>query len=244
MYSSTNTTILTSDKRVQMTSLRRTALVAGLIYLVTFISIPTLSLYGPIHDIYYITGPGPDTGVIIGGILEIIVALAGIGTAVVLYPVLKRQNEAGALGLVAARVLEAGTIFAGVACLLTIVALRQTGAGANAWVIGQTLVTMYDQIFQIGQSFMPVVDDLLLGFLLFQSRLVPRGLSLLGIIGGVVLLAGDMGVLFGFLEPRTAPTMLTALPVAVFEFSLGLWLVIKGFNHSPYKSQFSPLSAI
>lgn len=233
MQSYTNTTILTRDKRVPMTSLRKTALIAGLIYLVTFVSIPTLPLYGPIHDFHYITGPGPDTGVLIGSILEIIVALAGIGTAVVLYPVLKKQNEAAALGLVAARVLEAATIFAGVACLLTIVTLRQAGAGADAWVTGQALVTMYDRIFLIGQSLMPVVDDLLLGFLLYQSRLVPRGLAMIGIIGSVVLLAGDAGVLFGFLEIRTAWTALTALPVAVFEFSLGLWLVVKGFKYSP-----------
>lgn len=216
-----------------MTSLRRTALVAGVIYLVTFVSIPTLSLYGPIHDFRYITSSGPDTDVIIGCILEIIVALAGIGTAVVLYPVLKRQNEAGALGLVAARVLEAGTIYVGVACLLTIVTLRQAGAGTDAWVTGQALVTMYDRIFLTGQSFIPVVDDLILGFLLYQSRLVPRGLSLIGIIGGVVLLAGDVGVLFGLLEPRTALHVLTAMPVAVFEFTLGFWLVVKGFNPSP-----------
>ena len=90
----------TATKRVPMTSLRKTALVAGMLYLLTFVSIPTLALYGPVRDPNYILGPGPDTAVIIGGVLEIIVALAGIGTAVTLYPVLKRQNEGVALGFV------------------------------------------------------------------------------------------------------------------------------------------------
>src|SRR6266508_5490731 len=102
-----------------MSALRMTALVAGILYLLTFVSIPTLSLYGQVrNDPNYILGPGPDTAVLFGGILEIIVALAGIGTAVALYPVLKRQNEEVALGLVGSRVLEASTIFAGVAFLL------------------------------------------------------------------------------------------------------------------------------
>ena len=93
-----------------MTPLRKTALVAGLLYLLTFVSIPTLALYGSVHDPNYILGPGPDTAVLVGGVLEVIVALAGIGTAAALYPVLKRQNEGAALGLVGSRVLEAAGI--------------------------------------------------------------------------------------------------------------------------------------
>src|SRR5205807_9460178 len=108
----------TATKRVPMNSLRKTALVAGVLYLLTFVSIPTLFLYGPVHDPNYIVGPGPDTAVIIGGILEMIVALAGIGTAVALYPVVKRQNEGGALGFVGTRTLEGGAVLAGVACIL------------------------------------------------------------------------------------------------------------------------------
>ena len=216
-----------------MTSLRKTALAAGALYLLTFVSIPTLALYGAIHDPNYIVGRGPDTEVIIGGILEIIVALAGIGTAVALYPVLRKQNEGIALGFVGSRILEAGTIFAGVAFLLTVVALRQAGAGADAVIIGQTLVTLYDRIFLIGQSFMPAVNDLLLGFLLYQSRLVPRSLSLIGLIGAILLVAGDIAVLFGLIGQHAPSTALAAIPVALFEFSLGVWLVVKGFKPSP-----------
>ena len=117
-----------------MTAHRKTALAAGVLYLLTFVSIPTLVLYGSVKGPNYIIGSGPDTAAIIGGVLEIIVALAGIGTAVVLFPVLKRQNEGVALGLVASRVLEASTIFVGVAFILSVVTLRQAGAGADALV--------------------------------------------------------------------------------------------------------------
>jgi hypothetical protein len=214
------------------TSPRKIAVVAGVLYLLTFVSIPTLSLYSSIHLPNYLLGTGADTSIFIGNILEIIVALAGIGTAVVLYPILKKQNEVLALGLVASRVLEAGTIFTGVAFLLSIVTLRQTGAGAEALVTSHALVAMYDRIFLIGQSFMPVVDDLLLGFLLYQSRLVPRALSLIGLVGAVILVCGDIAVLFGLIDQHAASTGLAAVPVAVFEFSVGVWLIVKGFNSS------------
>src|SRR5437660_3847712 len=212
-----------------MSPVRKTALVAGMLYLLTFVSIPTLALYGAIHDPNYIIGSGPDTSVLIGAVLEIIVALAGIGTAVALYPVLKKQNEGVALGFVGSRVLEASTIFAGVAFLLTIVSLRQAGAGADTLVTGQALVTMYDRIFLIGQSFMPVVNDLLLGFLLYQSRLVPRVLPLLAFTGAALLVASDIAVLFDLLGQTSAAASLAALPIALFEFSLGVYLIVKGF---------------
>ena len=220
----------TATKRVPMDTRRKTALVAGVLYLLTFVSIPTLFIYGPVKSANYILGAGPDTAAIIGAILEIIVALAGIGTAVVLFPVLKRQNEAAALGLVASRVLEAATIFVGVVFLLSIVSLRQTGVGAEALVTSHVLATLYDRIFLQGQSFMPTVCDLLLGFLLYQSRLVPRGLSLIGIVGGPILLAGYLAVMFGLLGQHAPLAGLSAIPVALFEFSLGVWLVVKGFK--------------
>ena len=219
-----------------MSPLRKTALVAGVLYLLTFVSIPTLFLYVPVHDPKYIVGPGPDTAVIFGGVLEMIVALAGIGTAVVLFPVLKKQNEAAALGLVASRILESGTIFVGVAFLMSIVTLRQTGAGAGALVTSHALATLYDRIFLQGQSFMPAICDLLLGFLLYQSRLVPRGLSLIGIVGAPLLLASYLAVLFGLIGQHAPLAELPALPVALFEFSLGVWLVVKGFKPSPILS--------
>ncbi len=213
---------------------RKTSLAAGVLYVLTFVSMPTLVLYGPVKTANYILGAGPDTGALFGVILEIVVALAGIGTAVALFPVLKRQNEGMALALVGNRVLEASTIFVGVLCLLAVVSLRQAGAGPEALVTSHTLVAMYNRIFLIGQSFLPAVDDLLLGILLYQSRLVPRALPLLGLIGVPLLVAGDVAVLFGFVS--TSQAAVTALPIALFEFSLGVWLIVRGFQPCPILS--------
>lgn len=222
-----------SKERAPMSSLRKTSLVAGTLYLLTFVSIPTLALYGAIHDTNYILGSGPDTPAIIGGVLEIIVALCGIGSAIVLFPVLKKQNEEAALGLVASRVLESATIFVGVSFLLSIVSLRQAGAGTNALATSHALVSLYDRIFLLGQSFMPAICDMLLGYLLYKSRLVPRALSLVGIIGAPVLIVGYMAILFGVIDRISPMAALSAVPVALFEFSLGIWLVVRGFNSTP-----------
>ncbi|GAB4043808.1 DUF4386 domain-containing protein [Spirosoma jeollabukense] len=215
-----------------MSSRQKTSLVAGILYLLTFVSIPTITLYGSIHEPNYVVGPGPDTAIIIGGILEIIVALASIGTAVTLYPVLRKQNEGFALGLVAARILESGTIFVGVAFLLSIVTLRQAGAGADALTTSHALVALYDRIFLLGQSFMSAVCDMLLGFLLYKSRLAPRTLSLIGLVGAPLLIAGYMAVLFGVIRRHAPLAALSAVPVALFEFSLGIYLIVKGFRPS------------
>src|SRR5947209_6755389 len=228
----------------QMSPRRKTALVAGVLYLLTFVSIPTLILYGPVKGANYILGPGPDTAVIVGGILEIIVALAGIGTAVVLFPVLKRQNEAVALGFVGSRVLEAATIFAGVACLLSVVTLRQAGVGAAGLVTGHALVVLYDRTFLIGQSFIPAVNALLLGSLLYQSRLVPRVLPLLGFIGAAILVTADIAVLFGLIGQHAPSTALAAIPIALWELSLGVWLVVKGFQPSPITAGMAAISDV
>lgn len=209
---------------------RRVSRTAGLLYVLTFVSIPTFALYHPVKGANYLVGSGSDTPAVVGGILEITVALAGIATAVVLFPILKKQNESFALGLVAARILESATIFVGVAFLLAIVTLHQEGAGSGALVTSHALVALYDRIFLLGQSFMPAVCDLLLGFLLYKSRLVPRGLSLIGIVGGPLLVIGYLAVLFGAIDQHGAIAGLSALLVAVFEFSLGVWLTVKGFD--------------
>ena len=214
-----------------MNSLRKTALVAGVTYLITFVSIPTLSLYAQVRsDPNYILGSGPDTPILIGAVLEVIVALACIGTAVVLYPVVKRQHEGVALGFVGVRVLEAATVFAGVASLLTVVTLRQSGAGAEALATGQALVAFNNWTFLLGQGLLPAMNALLLGSLLYRSRLVPRIIPLVGLIGAPLLLTSDVGVLFGLWPQVSAVTAGGALPIAVWEFSLGVYLVIKGFR--------------
>ena len=196
----------TATKRVPMDSLRKTALVAGVLYVITFVSIPTLVLYGPVlGDPNYIVGSGPDTAVSSARILEVIVALAGIGTAVALYPVVKRQNEGVALGFVASRTpgsrrhlrrrrqpALAGDSAAG------------RSRSADALVTGQALVAQYDWTFLLGPGLMPALNALLLGSLLYRSRLVPRVLPLMGLIGAPLLLASDIAVLFGLCDRISA----------------------------------------
>ncbi len=224
---------------------RRIALVAGVFYLLTFVSIPTLFLYNAVRGANYIVGSGPDTSVYVGSVLEIIVALAGIGTAVALYPVVKRQNEGVALGFVATRTLEAGAIFAGVFTLLAIVTLRQSGAGAAELATGQTLVGLHDWTFTLSQSLIPAVNALLLGSLLYQSRLVPRILPVIGFIGAPLLIASTMATLFGVNEYGSGLSGLMAIPIALWEFSLGVYLVVKGFRAAGLRQLgFEPVEAV
>ena len=223
----------TAIPRVPMTALRRAALFAGISYVVSFCSIPNFALYSAAHDPSYLVSPGPDTPIVIGGVLEMIVGLAGIATTIFLYPVVRRQNEALAIGFVATRTLEAATIFVGVASMLTLVTLRQTGAGAAEPLVGQALVAFYDRIFVLGQGFIPAINALLLGTLLYRSRLVPRILPLLGLIGAPLLVTNVAGMMFGRWERVSAITGVLTIPIAVWEFSLGVYLIVKGFRPSP-----------
>jgi len=227
-------------KGVPMSSTRKTALVAGVCYLITFISIPTLALYGPVKNHRdWVISSGSSTAVLVGGFLEVIVALAGIGTAITLYPVVKRQNEGVALGFVGARVLEASMIFAGVVSLLSLVTLRQdlggaTGADAASIVTtGASHVAVYNWTFLLGQSLMPGINALLLGSLMYRSRLVPRLIPVMGLIGGPLLITAVFATLFGQHSALTGLAALPVIPVAAWELSLGMWLVVKGFRPSP-----------
>ena len=229
-----------ATKRIPMDATRKTALVAGIFYLITFVSIPTLALYGPVKNHRdWILSSGGHTAVLVGGFLEVIVALAGIGTAVTLYPVVKRQNEGFALGFVTTRVVEGIMIFTGVVSLLSLVTLRQGlggAAGANAATLvttGASHVATYNGTFLLGQTLMPAINALLLGSLLYRSRLVPRVIPVLGLIGAPLLIAAVVAILFGSIGQLSAWTALATLPVAAWEFSLGVWLVTKGFKASP-----------
>lgn len=217
--------------KVPLVSHRKTSLTAGVLYLLTFVSIPTLFLYDRVKtDAGYIAGPGPDTLVIVGGLLEVIVALACIGTGVALYPVVKQQNEGVALGFVGARILEAGAIFAGVVAMMSIVSLRQAGAGDDALITGQALLTQHVWTTLLGQGLIPAFNALLLGSLMYKSRLLPRALPVSGFIGAPLLIAGAVGMLFGLWGPVSPLAGLGALLLAIWEFGMGIWLVVKGFN--------------
>jgi Domain of unknown function (DUF4386) len=243
----TTTMHATATKQAGMTSLRKTALVAGVFYLITFISIPTLALYGPVKNHRdWILGSSAHTGVLVGGFLEVIVALAGIGTAVTLYPVVKRQNEGVALGFVTARVLEAAMIFTGVVSLLSLVTLRHDlggAAGANAAALvttGASHVAVYNWTMLLGQTLMPCVNALLLGSLMYRSRLVPRIIPIVGLIGAPLLLTAVIATLFGGgIGHVSAFQAIATLPVAAWELSLGVWLVVKGFNPSPITAEMA-----
>ena len=233
-----NTAQTTARTRVPMDPTRKTALVAGIFYVITFVSIPTLvpplALYSLVTGKDYLISSGSDTDALWGAFLEIIVALAGIGTAITLYPVVKRQNEAMALGFVASRTLEAAMIFTGVVSLLSLVNLPHGGAAAASLVTtGASHVATYNGAFLLGQTLMPAINALLLGSLLYRSRLVPRALPVMGLIGAPLLLTAVVAILFGGIEQISVWTALATLPVAAWELSLGVWLVVKGFRPSP-----------
>jgi hypothetical protein len=218
-----------------MDSLRKIALVGGALYVITFAtSIPARLLYGPVrNDPNYILGHGADTQVLFAGFLDVVLALACIGTAVALYPVVKRQNEGVALGFIGSRTLEAAIIVYGVVSLLSVVSLRQAGAGADGLVTGQALLAQYDWTFLFGPGFMASVNALLLGSLMYRSRLVPRIIPLLGLIGAPLLFASDLAVMFGLWEQFSVPAGIATIPIFVWELSLGVYLVVKGFKPSP-----------
>jgi hypothetical protein len=211
---------------------RKTAFWAGFFYILTFVSIPTLSLYQPIHEPNYLLSNANDHKIVIGGILEIIVALCGIITAVILYTVFRKHNQTLAIGLISSRIVEAGTMFVGVAFLLGALSLHKQAPETSSIPIARTLVAMYDRIFVLGQGFMPAINDLLLGTLLYQTRLVPRWLSLIGIIGAFPLFTGYFAIMFGVLERTSALAGASALMVAFFEFTLGIYLLLKALKKS------------
>jgi len=224
-----------------MDPMRRRSLAAGILYLITFVSIPTLALYKPVKDQVgdFVLGAGSDTGVMWAALSEVVVGLAGIGTAIVLFPVLKRQSETPALGFLAARIVEATLIFVGVTSILSIVTLRNDVAGtagadpASLVTIAQTHLATYNWTFLLSQSLMPVFCDLFLGYLLYRSGLVPRILPIIALVGAPLLLVSDVAVFFGAYDQVGPVALVAAIPVAVFEFSLGVYLVIKGFKPSP-----------
>jgi hypothetical protein len=235
-----------TTKRAPMDKTRKTALVAGVFYLITFGSIPTLAIYRPVlNHRDWILSSGSSTGVLVGGFLEVIVALAGIGTAVTLYPVVKRQHEGLALGFVTARVLEGAMIFTGVVSLLSLVTLRQdlggaTGANAAALVTtGASHVAVYKWTFLLSQSLMPGINALLLGSLMYRSRLVPRIIPVLGLIGAPLLIIAVFATLLGQHTSLTGLAILPVLPVAAWELSLGVWLTVKGFKPSAITAEIA-----
>jgi hypothetical protein len=221
-------------------SARKIALVTGVLFLITYItSIPAqLVLYVPVlhNPDYILGGGGADNGVLLGAFLELILIIANIGTAVALFSILKRHNESLALGYVTARVVECAFIAVGLLSILTIVTLRQEAAGADAGslvAVGKSLVALHDWTFLLGPGFVVGVGNgLLLGYLMYTTRLVPRGMAMLGLVGGPLIIASGTAILFGVFEAGSVWQIIATLPEFFWELSLGIWLIVKGFNPS------------
>lgn len=228
-------------------SLRMTALVTGVLFVITYITSipPRFVLYAPIlSDPNYIVGAGADAQVTFGAFLELLLIIANIGTAVVLFPVLKRQSEKLALGYVAARIVECTFIAAGILSLLAIVMLRQDFAGAGGTdagalvTVGRSLFAVYELAFLLGPSFAGVFGTgLILGYLMYRSGLVPPYMALLGLIGGPLIIASATAVLFGVIQPGSLPQVIATLPEFVWELALGIYLIVKGFRPSAIASE-------
>jgi hypothetical protein len=230
-----------------MNTPRRIAFVTGVLFIITFVtSIPAaLLLYTPVlDDTNYIIGAGADARVALGALLEVLLIIANVGTAVVLFPILKRQNEGLALGYVTARLVESTFIAIGIVSLLAILTLRQDFAGAagadsgSLVTVGKSLVAIHDWTFLLGPGFIVGVGNgLILGYLMYRSGLVPRGMALLGLIAGPVLCAAGIAVLFDVFEPGSAPQVIATAPEFVWELSLGIYLMVKGFKPSPITAE-------
>jgi hypothetical protein len=216
---------------------RKVARLTGVLFLITFVtSIPALPLYDKVlNNSHYIVGSGNDTQVFLGAFLELILIVANIGSALALFSILKRQNERLALGYVAARIVESVFIAVGILSVLSIVTLRQdAGAHAGSLVsIGKALVAMHDWTFLLGPGFVVGIGNgLILGYLMYRSGLVPRRMAMLGLIGGPLVCASGVAVLFGAFDKGSAPQAIATIPEIAWELSLGIYLIVKGFKPS------------
>jgi len=218
---------------------QRTARIMGAWFLGTFVfSIPAFVFYDPLlNHAGYVLGTGQDTRVAFGALLEICLAVCGIATAVVIFPIVKRVNESVALGYVATRTVESIIILIGVLSLMSVVALRQDFADTgNAALIdvARSLLAVHDQTSLLGPQFCAGLGNgILLGYLMWRSRLLPRPMVMIGLIGGPLAVLAGVGVLLGVWDMHSGLPVLMTAPEAIWEFSLSVWLLVAGFRPSP-----------
>jgi hypothetical protein len=215
-----------------MESDQRNARIFGVLFLITFVtSIPALALFQPVLDdpAAYIAGGGKDSQIYLGVLLELLLIIANVATAVVVYPILRRQNEALSLGYVAARLVECMFIAAGIIFVLGIVSLRQDDPGASALAV--SLAALKDWTFLLGPGFIVGWGNgLILGYLMYSSRLVPRGMAILGLIGGPLIILAGIGVLLDVWDAGGTVQALATIPEFLWELSLGIYCAVKGFR--------------
>ena len=219
-------------RELPMEADQRIARIFGVLFIITFItSIPALWLYQPVLDdpAAYIAGGGHDSKIYLGVLLELLLIIANIGTAVVIYPILRRQNEILSLGYVTARLVECMFIAAGIIFVLGIVSLRQDDPGASALAV--SLAALKDWTFLLGPGFIVGWGNgLILGYLMYSSRLVPRGMAWLGLIGGPLIIVSGIGVLFDIWDAGSPVQGLATAPEFLWELSLGIYCAVKGFR--------------
>jgi hypothetical protein len=222
---------------VQATDPQKLAHLAGWFFVATFVtSIAALILYDPVlNNTDYVVGAGAETRVLLGAFFEILLVFANIGTAIALYPILKRQSQGMSLGYVAVRIVESTVIAVGIISLLAVVTLRQDLAGAGGagslTLAGRSLVAIHDATFLLGPGFCVAIGNgILLGTLMYRSALVPRRMALLGVIGGPLIFASSTAVLFGAYEQTSGVAFLFSIPEIAWEASLGIYLIVKGFR--------------
>jgi hypothetical protein len=209
----------------------------GLMFLVTYATSipPVLTFYVPaLKDPAFILGGGFDTNISWGALLESLLIVANIATALALYPVLKRRFPVLSLGFVAARLTESGFIAVGIIAMMALNTLRLQAGDANPdalLAVGQSLVAIHDWTFRLGPGVVVGVGNgLILGYMMWKTRLVPRFLSVLGLIGGPALLVAGVAVLFGTIEAGSGPQIIATVPEFFWELLLGIWLLVRGFN--------------
>jgi len=204
------------------------------LYLITFItSIPALLLYQPVLDdpVGYIASAGQNNQIVFGAFLELLLIIANIGTAVVIFPVVKRQSEELALGYVTARLFECTFILVGIVAVLGIVTLQEEVASAAEGSVAYTLAAIKDWTFWLGPGW--VVgwgNGLILGYLMYSSGLVPRKMAMLGLVGGPLIIVSGTLVMFGIADPGGPLQGIATIPEALWELSLGIYCTVKGFR--------------
>ena len=233
---------MSSGPARRMSPMRKVALAGGIAYLVTFAaSIPQLGLFAGLVDdpAGFISGTDSNSPVLVGSWLEVITALACIATAVFLYPATRRISKTAAIGFVTSRVTEAALILVGVVSVLSVVTLKADFAGASAaqaetlQIVGDALVTVRQWTFLVGPGLIAGINGLFLTYVMFKGRLVPRAIPMIGFVGIPLILMSATVTIFGGWEQTSTAGALCAVPIAIWEFSLGVYLTAKGFKNEP-----------
>jgi len=217
-----------------MTGDQKRARAFGVLYLITFItSIPALLLYEPAlrNPVGYIAGAGHDKRILLGALLELLLIVANIGTAVVIVPIMRRQFEELSIGYVTARLFECTFILVGIVAMVGIITLRREAAGANEGTIAYTLAAIKDWTFLLGPGW--VVgwgNGLILGYLMYRTQLVPRAWTWLGLVGGPLIIISGTVVMFGGNPATSTLKGPASIPEALWELFLGVYCTIWGFR--------------